>query len=69
MGRFGEKPRDARLLLFRHVLRNDGGYIGSRILRMELPGKKEWGRLKMRFTDAAMAVVEVTEEGAEERSK
>ena len=52
--------------------RKDDGYIGRRMLRMELPGKRKQGRPKRRFTDAAredMAVVEVTEEEADERTK
>ena len=39
---------------------------------MELPGKRKQGRHKRRFTDAVredMAVVEVTEEDADDRSK
>ena len=27
-----------------HVRRKDDGYFGRRMLRMELPGKKKWGR-------------------------
>ena len=34
--------REARLRWYgHHVLRNDDGYIGRRILRMELPGNRE----------------------------
>ena len=36
VGQFGEKTREARL--FKVVRRKDDGYIGRRILRMELPG-------------------------------
>ena len=36
-GRFGEKTREARLRWYGHVLRKDDGYIGRRMLRMELP--------------------------------
>ena len=42
------------------------------MLRMELPGKRKWGRPKRRHIDAVtedMAVVEVTEEDAEDRNK
>ena len=48
--------------------RKDDGYIGRRMLRMELPGKRKRGSPKRRFMDAVredMAVVEVTEEDAE----
>ena len=71
MGRFGEKTREARLRWYGHVLRKDDGYIGRRVLRMELPGKKKWGRPKRRFMDVVkedMAEVEVTEEDTEDRN-
>ena len=52
---------------FGHIRRKDDGYIGKRMLRMELPGKRkrERPKLKRRFMDAVgkdMAVVEVTGE-------
>ena len=49
--RFGEKTREARLGWYGHVLRKDDGYIGRRMLRMELPGKRKRGRPKRRFMD------------------
>ena len=51
--------------------RKDDGYIGRRILRIELPGKRKWGRPKRRFMDVVrddMAVVEVTEDDTEDRN-
>ena len=48
------------------------GYIVRRMLRMELSGKRKQGRPKMRFMDAMredMAVVEVTEDDAEDRTE
>ena len=71
MGRVGEKTREATLRWYGHVLRKDDGYIGRRMLRMELPGKRKRGRPKRRFMDVAkedMAEVEVTEEDVEDRS-
>ena len=71
MGRFGEKTRETRLRWYGHVLRKDDGYIGRRMLRMELPGKRKRGRPKRRFMDVVkedMAVVEVTEEDTEDRN-
>ena len=47
------------------ILRKDDRYIGSRMLRTELPGKRKPGRPKRRFMDVVkedMAEVEVTEE-------
>ena len=51
--------------------RKEDGYIGRRMLRMELPGKRKRGRPKRRFMDVVkedMAEVEVTEEDTEDRS-
>ena len=41
VGMFGEKTRDARLRWYGHLRRKDDGYIGRRMLRMELPGKRK----------------------------
>ena len=71
VGRLAEKTREARLRWYGHVLRKDDGYIGRRMLRMELPGKSEWRRPKRRFMDVLkedMAEVEVTEEDTEDRN-
>ena len=71
VGRFGEKTREAKLRCYEHALGKDDGYIGRRMLRMELPGKRKRGWPKRRFIDVVkedMAEVEVTEEDAEDRS-
>ena len=49
VGRFQENTREARLMWFEHVRRKDDGYIGSIILRMELPGKRKWEKPKTKF--------------------
>ena len=41
VGMFGEKTRDASLRWYGHLRRKDDGYIGRRMLRMELPGKRK----------------------------
>ena len=46
VGRFGEKTRKARLMWYGHLRRTDDGYIGRRMLRMELPGKRKRGKAK-----------------------
>ena len=69
--RFGEKPRDARQRWYGHVRRRDYGYIGRRMLRMELPGKRKRGRPDRRFMDVVkedMAEVEETGEDTEVRN-
>ena len=71
MGRFGEKTRETRLRWYGHVLRKDDGYIGRRMLGMELPGKRKRGRpirRCMHVVKEDMADVEVTEEDTEYRS-
>ena len=70
-GRFGEKTREARLRWYGHVRRKDDGYIGRRMLRMELPGKRKRGRPKRSFMNVVkedMAEVKVTEEDTEDRN-
>ena len=70
VGKFGEKTREARLRWYGHLRRKDDGYIGRRMLRMELPGKRKRGRPKRRFMDVVkedMAEVEVTEEDTVDR--
>ena len=65
VGKFGEKIREARLRLYGQLRRKDDGYIGRRMLRMDLPGKRKRGRPKRRFMDVEkedMAEVEVTDE-------
>ena len=69
--RFGEKTREARLRWYGHVRRKYDGYIGRRMMRIELPGKRKRGRPKRRFMDVVkedMAEVEVTEEDTEDRN-
>ena len=70
VGKFGEKTREARLRWYGYLRRKDDGYIGRRMLRMELPGKRKRGRPKRRFMDVVkedMAEVEVTEEDTVDR--
>ena len=71
VGKFGEKTREARLRWYGHLRRKDDGYIGRRMLRMELPGNRKRGRPKRRFMDVVkedMAEVEVTEEDTVDRN-
>ena len=71
VGKFGEKTREARLRWYGHLRGKDDGYIGRRMLRMELPGKRKRGRLKRMFMGVVkedMAEVEVTEEDTIDRN-
>ena len=72
VGRFGDKAREARLSWFGHVRRSDAGYIGRRMLEMELPGKRKRGRPKRRFMDVVredMQVARMSEEDTEARKR
>ncbi|KAK2899617.1 hypothetical protein Q8A73_012746 [Channa argus] len=67
---FGDKVREARLRWFGHVQRRNCEYIGRRMLRLELPGRRSRGRSKRRFMDVVredMKLVGVSEEDAEDR--
>uniref|UniRef100_A0A8C4T800 Short chain dehydrogenase/reductase family 42E, member 2 n=1 Tax=Erpetoichthys calabaricus TaxID=27687 RepID=A0A8C4T800_ERPCA len=44
VGRYGDKVKEARWRWFGHVQRRHAGYIGRRVLRIELPGKERRGR-------------------------
>ena len=71
VGRAGEKTREAILRWDGHVRRKDDGYIGRRMLRMEVPGKRKRGRPKRRFMDVVkedMAEFKVTEKDTEDRN-
>ena len=68
VGCFGDKVRGARLRWFAHVQRRDSEFISSRILRLELPGRRSRGRPKRRFMDAVkqdVKLVGTREEDAE----
>ena len=70
MGRFGDKTREAILRWYGHVRRKDDGYIGRRLLRMDLPVKRQWRRSKKEVYGVVkedMAEVEVTEKDTEDR--
>ena len=74
VGRFGEKVREERQVVWSGTEERCLVYWENwrRMLTMELPGKRKWGRPKRRFMDAVrgeMTAVEVTEEDAEERTE
>ena len=71
MGKFEEKTREARLRWYDHLRRKYDGYIGRKMLRMELPGKRKRGRPTRRFMDVVkedMAEVDLTEEDTVDRN-
>ncbi|XP_063845349.1 uncharacterized protein LOC135091540 [Scylla paramamosain] len=70
--RFGDKAREDRLRWFGYVRRSDEGYeyVGSKMLDMDLPGRRKRGKPKRRFMDAVKRNMEVgvTEEDAKDRA-
>ena len=47
----GMKMREGRLRWYGHVMRREQEYLGSKMMEMELPGKRRRGRPKRRFLD------------------
>ena len=47
--RLGMKMRNGRLRWYGHVMRRDQEYVGRRMMKMELSGKRRRGRPKRRF--------------------
>lgn len=53
----------SRLSRFGHVERGDCDYVGNRMLRLELPGKRTGGKPKKRFMDAVVRVRRIRLDG------
>ena len=69
---FGNIVSLGRLSWFGHVQRRDSEYIGRRMLKMELPGIRQRGKLKRRFMDGVsgdMRMVDEREEDTEDRER
>ena len=49
--RLRDKLREERLRWYGHMMRRKEEYIGKRMLRIELPGRRKRGRPKRRFMD------------------
>ena len=43
--------REGRLRWYGHVMRRDQEYIGRKMIKVELPGKRKRGRPKKKFLD------------------
>ena len=51
IAKLGDKLRGARLRWYGHVKRRTEGYVGRRVLKMEVPGKRRRGRPRRRWMD------------------
>ena len=70
--RIGEKLRGERLRWFGHVKRREESYIGRRMMKIEIPGKRTRGRPRRRWNDNIkedMKKMDVNEEEAENRMR
>ena len=63
--RLGMKMGEGRLRWYGHVIRRGQKYVGSRVIKMELPGKRKRGTSKRRFLDVMQE--DVGEVGAREK--
>ena len=72
VGSIADKVREARLRWYGHVKRREMDYVGQRVLKMVIPGKRKRGRPKRRYMDALvedMKVAGVKENDAQDRIK
>ena len=70
--RIGEKLREERLRWFGHVKRREESYIGRRMMKIEIPGKRTRGRPRRQWNDNIKEDIkkpDVSEEEAEDRVK
>lgn len=67
MPRFEDKARKERLMWFGHVIRKEDGYVGKRMLGIDLLGIRKKGRQRRRFMDAVKEYMQVV--GATENRK
>ena len=68
--RIGEKLKGERLRWFMHVKRREESYIGRRMMKIEIPGKRTRGKLWRQWNDntkEGMKKVGVSEEEAEDQ--
>ena len=72
VAKMGDKLRESRLRRYGHIQRRDDDYVGQRVLKMELPGRRKRGRPKRRYMDTIsedMRDLGLTEEDAMDRLK
>ena len=52
VGEISKKVQESRLKWYGHVSRREDEYVGKRVMRMEVPGKRRIGRPKRRWLDS-----------------
>ena len=52
MGEISKKVQESRLKWYGHVLRREDEYVGKRVMRMDVSGKRRRGRPKRRWLDS-----------------
>lgn len=51
VAKVSKKVQESRLRWYGHVLRREEEYVGRKVLKMKLPGKRKRGRPKWRWMD------------------
>ena len=72
VGEISKKVQESRLRWYGDVLRREEGYVGKRVMGMEVPGKRRRGRPKKRWLDSIkndLSERELSGEDAKDRAK
>ena len=72
VGEISKKVQESRLKWYGHVLRREDEYVGKRVMRMEVPGKRRRGRPKLRWLDSIrneLSERELSREDAQDRAR
>ena len=59
IAKLGDKLWGARLRWYGHVKRREEGYVGKRMVKMAIPGKRKRGRPKRRWMDSVREDMEI----------
>ena len=59
VAKLGDKLRGTRLRWYGHVRRREEGYVGKRMVKMTIPGKRKKGRPKRRWMDLVREDMEI----------
>ena len=72
VGEISKKVQESMLKWYDHVLRREYEYVGSRVMAMEVPGKRRRGRPKRRWLDSIrndLSERALSREDAKDRAK